>query len=379
MFRRSASLQKGTVFCLLFLAFGAKELFAQSAVPLEEAFVQVAKTVGPSVVNISTVQTERIGIRRYSFGSPFGRHPSYDPFEEFFREFLGDIPEQEFQRRGLGSGVIIDPNGFILTNAHVIEEADEITVILPDGRKFEGVVRGIDPRSDLAILKIDARGLPAAKLGNSDNVQIGQWTIAIGNPFGHIVNNPEPTVTVGVVSATGRSLPQTTQRERNYTNLIQTDAAINPGNSGGPLVNLKGEVIGINVAIFSTTGGYQGIGFAIPINSAKRVISQLIEGKRVSYGWLGIHIQDIDEELQRYFSLPDRQGVLVVGMVPGGPAEKGGIREGDVLRSVEGHPIKNAAELVSEIGELPVGKKVKVGVLRENRNIFLQVEIEERP
>jgi len=378
MFKRCFGKKGLLLLIALFLSACPGEISAQSAESLETSFVRVAEEVGPSVVSISTLQIQRVRAQRYPYGG-FGQDPHRDFFEEFFRDFFGEIPEKEYQRRGFGSGVIIDEEGLILTNEHVVSGADEITVILPDGREFKGSVTGTDVRSDLAIIKIDADHLPAAPLGNSDSVRIGQWAIAIGNPFGHFVNNPEPTVTAGVVSATGRSLPRTNNRNRDYSNLIQTDAAINPGNSGGPLVNLKGEVIGINVAIFSTTGGYQGVSFAIPINSAKRVMDRLIEGKKVVYGWLGVHIQDITADLQEYFSLPDQQGVLVAGVVQGGPAALAGLREGDIIRSVDGIPVENTRGLLKEIGQREVGEKVSIDLLRGSREMKLEVRIDERP
>ena len=319
-------------------------------------------------------------MRPYGYGGPSRRSPYYeDPFEEFFRDFFGEMPEREFKQRGLGSGVVIDPDGYILTNEHVVQQADKITVTLSDGREFEGKIQGTDPRSDLAVIKIQAKNLPVARLGDSEEVRIGQWAVAIGNPFGFLVNNPQPTVTVGVVSALNRSLPRTAGRDRDYSDLIQTDAAINPGNSGGPLVNVKGEVIGINVAIFSTTGGYQGIGFAIPSNTAKSAIAFLIEGKKIQYGWLGVNIQDIDSDLQSYFSLPDRQGVLVAKVLEEGPAARAGIREGDVIRSYEGHPTQNSRDLMKQVGHAPVGRRVKLGLLRDKKEVTVVLEIGERP
>ena len=213
------------------------------------------------------------------------------------------MPDRDYKQVGLGSGVIIDSSGYILTNQHVIDQADKIKVTLSDGREFKGEIKGQDARSDLAVIKIVAKDLPAVELGNSEKLRIGEWVVAIGNPFGFALEGAEPTVTVGVISALHRSLGKILSRNRDYTDLLQTDAAINPGNSGGPLVNLKGEVVGINVAIFSTSGGYQGIGFAIPINAAKRIISQLIAGKEVLYGWLGITIQDLTEDMAKYFGL----------------------------------------------------------------------------
>lgn len=349
------------------------------ALALQESFIRVAQTVGPAVVSISTVHTERIGAQRYGFGSPYGRSPHDEFFDEFFRDFFGEPPDREYQQRGLGSGVIIHKDGYILTNEHVVRQADKMTVTLADGREFEGKIHGTDPRSDLAVIKIETKDLPVAPLGDSDEVQIGQWAIAVGNPFGFLVNNPQPTVTVGVVSALNRSLPRTDGRDRDYTDLIQTDAAINPGNSGGPLVNLRGEIIGVNVAIFSTTGGYQGIGFAIPSNSAKAAVAYLIEGKKVQYGWLGVNIQDIDQDLQSYFSLPDRQGVLVAKVVEGGPSDRSGLREGDVIRLYDGRPVRSGKELMKEVGRMSVGHRVKLGLLRDRKEVTVEVEIGERP
>ncbi len=360
----------------LLLSLGAGGAYAESAEELEKAFIRVAETVGPSVVSITTLQTQRVGVRRFSSRDPFGQR---DLFDEFFRDFFGELPEREFHRRGIGSGVIIDPNGFILTNEHVISGADEITIALPDGRTFQAEVQGVDPRSDLAVLKIDAKDLPAAKLGDSDEVRIGQWALAIGNPYGHFVNNPEPTVTAGVVSALGRTLPRTNQRNRDYNDLIQTDAAINPGNSGGPLVNLRGEVIGINVAIFSTTGGFQGISFAIPANAARRVLNQLVEGRQVIYGWLGVQVQDIDRNLQEYFGLSSQKGVLVIGVVAGGPADQGGLEPGDIIVSMDGLAAEDSRDLVKRIGRSQVGQRVTLGVLRDRRNITLNVQIGASP
>ncbi len=349
---------------------------------MEDAVIKVAETTGKAVVSISTEHTTRIGgKRRFYFNYPFGESPfgEDDSFRRFFDDFFGEIPEREYKQIGLGSGVIINEEGYILTNEHVIAEADKITVTLSDGREFKGEIKGQDPRSDLAVIKINARNLPVAKLGDSDKLKIGQWVVAIGNPFGFVMENPEPTVTAGVISALHRSLGRSLSRERDYNDLIQTDTAINPGNSGGPLVNLKGEIIGINVAIFSTSGGYQGVGFAIPINNAKRVISKLIEGKKVLYGWLGLTVQDLTEELAKYFNLPDKNGVLVASVLKGGPAEKGGIKEKDIIRQIENQTIDNVRELLNIVGKLEVGKKIKVLVIREKKELILDVVIGERP
>jgi serine protease Do len=249
-------------------------------------------------------------------------------------------------------------------------------VTLPDGREFEGKVKGSDPRSDLAIIKIDAENLPVAVLGDSDNVQTGEWVVAIGNPFGHIVDSPEPTVTSGVVSALHRSLPSS---KSGYFDLIQTDAAINPGNSGGPLCDLNGRVIGINVAIFSTTGGYQGVGFAIPINVAKKIIDDLIKGKQITYGWIGVVIQDMTDDLAGYFGLTDTEGVLISQVVSGSPAEKGGLRPGDVIIGLNEDKIKSTKDLVMSIGNVPVGDGIEVTVIRNRKRTNLDVRVGKMP
>jgi len=350
---------------------------------MEDAVINVANITGKAVVSISTEHTTKVqGGKRFYFNQPFGGQSPFGEdefFRRFFDDFFGQIPDREFKQRGLGSGVIIDPEGYILTNEHVINEADKITVILPDGREFKGELKGQDPRSDLAVIKINARNLPAAPLGDSDSLKIGQWAVAIGNPFGFIMQNPEPTVTAGVISALHRSLGRTISRDRDYNDLIQTDAAINPGNSGGPLANLKGEVVGINVAIFSTSGGYQGIGFAIPINSAKRIITRLIEGKKILYGWLGVTVQDITDDLAKYFGLPDKNGVLVAKVLENGPAQKAGIKESDVIKQFDNNPTNNVRELLSIVGKTEVGRKVKAVVIREKKELTLNVEVGERP
>ena len=348
---------------------------------VEEAVIKVAETTGKAVVSISTERTERLGgVRRFYFGTPFGESPfENDPFERFFEDFFGGAPQREYRQRGLGSGVIIDPQGYVLTNEHVVAGADKITVKLPDGREFNGQIKGKDSRSDLAIIKIDADNLPVASLGDSDNMKIGQWVVAIGNPFGFALPNPEPTVTVGVISALHRSLGQIIQRDRDYNDIIQTDAAINPGNSGGPLVGLDGKIVGINVAIFSTTGGYQGVGFAIPINVAKRILNRLIEGKKVLYGWLGIKVQDLNQELAEYFVIPDRKGVLVVEVLKDSPAEKAGVKDGDVIISFGTTRIENVAKLLRVVGRAEVGKTIGLRLVRDKKELVLRVKVGERP
>lgn len=349
---------------------------------MEEAVINVASTAGKAVVSISTEYITKVkGGKRYYFNYPLGESPFGEdsPFQRFFNDYFDQIPDRDYKQTGLGSGVIIDSEGYILTNEHVINEADKITVKLPDGREFIGGVKGRDPRSDLAIIKIEARNLPVANLGDSDNLKIGQWVVAIGNPFGFALENPEPTVTAGVISALHRSLGRLISRNRDYTDVIQTDAAINPGNSGGPLVNLKGEVIGINVAIFSTSGGYQGVGFAIPINNAKRILSQLIAGKKILYGWLGVTVQDLTDDLAKYFGLPDKNGILVAKVLENSPAQKAGIKEGDIIKRFDNKTISSLKELLSVVAKTEVGRKVKVLLVREKKELTVDVQVGERP
>ncbi len=345
---------------------------------LEARFIQVSKKIGPAAVSISTENIQRVPTQRYyRFGPPSSEFGD-DPFKDFFRDFFGDLPQREFRQRGLGSGVIIDPEGYILTNEHVVHGANKVTVTLPDGREFKGEIRGTDFRSDLAVIKIDARNLPAVELGDSDQVRSGQWAIAVGNPFGWAVGGTEPTITVGVISALHRSL-RVGQSDRDYSDLIQTDAAINPGNSGGPLVNLEGQVVGVNVAIFSTTGGYQGIGFAIPINTAKVILADLLEGKKVLYGWLGVNIQDVTPELAEAFNLSSKEGIVVARVLPDTPAEKGGLKDGDVVVHYNNEPVKDVRELLKKVARAKVGEKVALRVIREGKERDVIIAIGERP
>lgn len=347
--------------------------------PFENAIINVAETAGKAVVSISAQTSEQSGnIKKRA--SPFGEgYSEDDPLKKFFDEFFGELPQREFKRIGLGSGVIIDPDGYILTNEHVVRDADKLTVKLSDGREFNAKVKGSDPLSDLAVIVIEAKNLPTIPLGDSNNLKIGQWVVAVGNPFGFSMQNPEPTVTLGVVSALHRSLGRSLGRDKDYSDLIQTDAAINPGNSGGPLVNLDAEVIGINVAIFSTSGGYEGIGFAIPINSAKRIVSKLIKGEEIVYGWLGITIQNVDQKLAEYLGLPSTRGVLVVNALKGGPAEKAGVKSSDVIIEFESKEVKDTRDLLKFVQQASVGSRVKIVVLRDRQKQALQVEIGKRP
>ncbi len=348
---------------------------------LQSAFMRIAQQVGPSVVSVSTEQIERV--RQYFRSQPF---LGEEPFEDFFHQFYGNVPERELHRFGLGSGVIIDARGYILTNEHVVADAEKITVTLADGREFTGTVKGKDPRSDLAVVKIDAKGLSPARLGDSESVRTGQWAVAMGNPFGLMGAGPsaralgaEPTLTVGVVSAINRQLPRMARGDRDYSDLIQTDAAINPGNSGGPLLNLQGEIIGINVAILTSSRGFEGVGFAIPVNKAKSILAALIEGKEIVYGWLGIQIQDITDDVSEYYKLADRKGVLIYQVLPNSPASKGGLKDGDIVKAVDGQPVLHSRQLIDQVSGTKAGRHVKVSVLREGKPLTLDVEIGERP
>ncbi len=335
-----------------------------NAFDLQEATVKVAQQIRDSVVAISSLQVIRV-------------YPDLDSmFYDLFPELFG--PSQ-VERVGIGSGVIIDKDGYILTNEHVLGSAADILVTLPDGNEYHANVVAIDYKADLAVIKIDPQEeLKVAKLGDSDEVAIGQWVMAVGNPFGVAFHSAEPTLTVGIVSAVHRSLPEAMWRGRNYVDLIQTDAAINPGNSGGPLVNMNGEVIGINVAIVSPSGGSVGIGFAIPINAARRVIKSAMSGKPISYGWIGIAGQDMTSRLQRYFGLEKKEGVVVVSVVFGSPAERAGIREGDVILSFNGHRIRDFQDLLRYVGEVSPGTKVNVEILRDGRKIKLPIIVGKR-
>jgi len=342
---------------------------------LQEAFASVANAVKPSVVNISAVQILKMQVPYYEFY--FG-----DPFQDFFDEFFGRPRERieprkrEFQRKleGTGSGVIIDPEGYILTNYHVIAGAEDIKVTLSDGeeKKYDGKVIGKDPKTDLAVIKIKStEKFPAAKLGDSDQIRIGDWAIAIGSPFGL-----QQTLTVGVISAKRQSL---FVEGKEYREMIQTDASINRGNSGGPLVNIKGEVIGINTAIYAPTGVFAGVGFAIPINNAKEILGELIEKGRVVRGWLGIEIREVDEVIVKQFNLPEKKGVLVNRVIEGSAAEKGGMQRADVIVKFEDRDIKDVRDLQDIVAKTMPGKKVKLVVIRDKKEVPLTIKLGEMP
>src|SRR5579875_928756 len=341
------------------------------------SFAPLVKRVMPTVVNVSVTQRVK-GLAFPGFGgegqpegpqegppgpSPFG---PLDPFEQF-RRFFGQPMPREFKQHGLGSGVIVSPDGYILTNNHVIGGAEEINVTLMDKREFKAKVVGKDPKTDLALIKIDAKEpLQAATLGSSAKTQVGDWVVAIGNPFGFSL-----TVTAGIVSAKGRVLGG------NYDNYIQTDASINPGNSGGPLFDVYGNVVGINTAIYSRTGEYAGIGFAIPIDLAKSVMEQLKEHGRVIRGWLGVEIQEVTPDLARSFGLAKPEGALVANVQKDSPAERAGIKRGDIIIEFDGHPVKEEHDLPELVAETPVGKVATVKVLRDGKEQTIQVKVGE--
>ena len=331
-------------------------------------FVDIAKTTMPAVVNISTTQkvSRRPRRRQMPGPNPFGGN---DSFEEFFRRFFGDRPPPR-QQRSLGSGFIISKDGYIVTNQHVIGDAEKITVRLSDEHELEAEVIGSDDKTDIALIKIDSKEpLPEISLGSSADLQIGDWVIAIGNPFGL-----EQTVTAGIVSAKGRVIGAGP-----YDDFIQTDASINPGNSGGPLLNLQGEVVGINSAIFSQSGGNIGIGFAIPIDMAKSIIAQLKDSGKVTRGWLGVAIQTVTAELAKSFDLDEPMGALVAEVTEGGPAEKAGIQRGDIITHFKGEQVPKSHDLPAMVAQSPVGEKVQVSILRGGQEKTIPVTLGELP
>jgi serine protease Do len=330
-----------------------------------DIFASLAEKLSPAVVNISTVQkSTRRGERPFrGFRSPFREREPFgtDPFREFFERFFGDLPPQG--RQSLGSGFIINPNGLIITNNHVIEEADKIKIILLDEREFEAQVIGRDAKTDLALLQVHTDvALPTVPLGDSNTLRIGEWVMAIGNPFGL-----SHTVTAGIISAKGRIIGA-----GQYDDFIQTDASINPGNSGGPLFNTRGEVVGINTAIVA---GGTGIGFAIPVNLAKELLPQLHDQGKVTRGWLGVMLQKVTPELAQSFHIQQPTGALVAEVIEGSPAAKGGLQRGDVITSFDTSIIHDMHELPRVVANTPVGKQVKIDVLRQGKPSSLTVTI----
>ncbi len=328
-------------------------------------FSKLAEMAGPAVVNIRTVKTIKGGgpvFRQFQRG-PRGRE---NPMDDFFERFFGENVPREFKQPSLGSGFIIDKKGYVVTNNHVIEDADQIKVKVADDMEFDAEVVGRDPNTDLALLKIESeKDLPVLTMGNSDELKIGQWVVAIGSPFGL-----ERTVTAGIVSAKGRVIGSGP-----YDDFIQTDASINPGNSGGPLLNMKGEVVGINTAIIASG---TGIGFAIPVNLAEGIIAQLKSEGEVTRGWLGVAIQDLTSEMAEYYGLKDRKGVLVADVFKGDPADKAGIQAKDIIIEVNDEMIETSRQLTAMIASLQVGETAKVEVFRNGKKKTFSVKLAKR-
>ncbi|PYM56111.1 MAG: peptidase [Candidatus Rokuibacteriota bacterium] len=321
-------------------------------------WVKIGRDLKPAVVNVST---KRVQGPAPEMGTPFGED---SPFDRYFRDHFGTRPQR--QVRSMGSGFIINANGYIVTNNHVVDGATQLQVKLSDGREFQGKVVGRDPKTDLALLKIEATGLPVIPLGDSSALQVGEPVMAIGNPFGL-----EQTVTTGIVSATGRSIGAGP-----YDDFIQTDASVNPGNSGGPLINARGQVIGINTAIFSQSGGSVGIGFAIPVSLAKSVVTQLADSGTVTRGWLGVAIQPLTPDLAKTFNRPDTKGALVSSVTPSSPASRAGLKPGDIITMYDGRSINRVGDLPRAVAETRVGREVPVSVLRDGQTVQLTARIE---
>jgi serine protease DegQ len=322
------------------------------------SFAPAAQKVIPSVVNVFTQQKIRTPT-----------HPALE--DPVFRYFFGDRQDaRPRQASNLGSGVIVSPNGYILTNQHVVEAADEIQVALADGRTVPARVVGADPETDLAVLKIDAANLPAITFAHAESLKVGDWVLAVGNPFG-----VGQTVTAGIVSALGR----THLGINTFENFIQTDAAINPGNSGGALVDAAGNLVGVNSAIYSRTGGSQGIGFAIPVSIARQVMEQIIKSGSVTRGWVGIEVQDLTPELAESFGLKNTEGALIAGVLKGGPADAGGIRPGDILLTVDGKHVTDSASLLNLIADLKPGVSTQLRVARKQQQMDLKIQVGRRP
>ncbi len=341
---------------------------ATGAVPHD--FADLTEKLGPTVVNVYTTQTVEVSSGAHQFSLP-DQMEIPEPFRRFFGlpEAPGQqrqAPKREMKRTSLGSGVIVTSDGYILTNNHVVEDSDEINVTLSTFEEYEATIIGRDPKSDVALIKINPKAdLPFVSFGNSDKLRVGEWVIAIGNPFGL-----QQTVTAGIVSAKGRSI-----NNESYGNFIQTDASINPGNSGGPLFNLEGEMVGLNTAIFSSTGGNIGIGFAIPVNMAKNVFAQLKDDGKVTRGWLGVMIQQVTADLAEKFSLERPIGALIGQVVPDSPADKAGLKAGDVIISYNGREVSQMSMLPAMVANTNIGEKASLVLIRDGNEQTLTVEI----
>ncbi len=334
-------------------------------------FVDLVEEQGKAVVNISTKQkTKKMQIGHGELQMP--EIPEDSPFYEFFEKFFGQMPESNGQQpsvRSLGSGFIISADGYVLTSAHVVDNADEIIVRMTDRREMVAKVVGTDKRSDVALLKIDAKGLPYLKFGKPEELKVGEWVLAIGSPFGF-----ENTATAGIVSAKGRSLPN-----ENYIPFIQSDVAINPGNSGGPLFNMEGEVVGINAQIYSRSGGYMGLAFSVPIDLAMQVADQLRTGGKVKRGWLGVTIQDVNRELAEALDMDKPFGALVSSVIPDSPASKSDLQVQDVIIEYNGKPVRHSSDLPFFVGRTKVGTAANIKVMRGGKSRMLKVTIGQLP
>ncbi|MBU2737638.1 DegQ family serine endoprotease [Acidithiobacillus concretivorus] len=337
-------------------------------------FTPIVKQYGPAVVNISTTETKVA----HGAGSPF---PPNSPLNQFFAPFFGApgqpgsdqgggaAPSHKYQVQSLGSGFIVSADGYIVTAAHVVKGAQKIIVSLTNHHQYTAHLVGLSTRMDVALLKIDANNLPTVQIGDSGKLEVGQWVLAVGSPFGF-----ENSVTQGVVSATARPLP-----DDPYIPFIQTDVPINPGNSGGPLFNMRGQVIGINDQIYTNSGGYMGLSFSIPINVAMDAVKQLKLHQKVHFGWLGVMIQDVSMDLAKSFHMKEPIGALVSQVVPDGPAAKAGLRPGDVIISFDGHAVYNSGQLPPMVGALPAGFKAKLGIIRDGKPMTLNIVVESLP
>ena len=352
-------------FLIITLCFSSINLFANALLN----FKPLVEKNSAAVVNISTTIKSSGGI---SPGLNMPDIPENSPFYEFFKKYFGDVPPghgPSQERSSLGSGFIISKDGYVITNHHVVKDADEIIVRLNDRSEFVAELVGSDARSDIAVLKLDGKNLPHLKFGDSDKVTVGEWVLAIGSPFGF-----DYSVTAGIISAIGRSLPN-----ENYVPFIQTDVAINPGNSGGPLFNLDGEVIGVNSQIYSRTGGFMGLSFAVPVNVVENVYLQLKEKGRVSRGWLGVLIQDVTRELAESFDMDHPHGALIAKVIPDGPAEQGGIEVGDIIVKFNGKKVTFSSDLPPLVGSTSIGSTVRVDIIRRSKSKIIEVEILELP
>jgi len=363
------AIQQTSRYFLFVLLFGISSITYAFSLP---DFTPLVEKNSAAVVNISTT------LKRSELGSSFDYQmpdiPEDSPFYDFFRRFFGEIPGEDgmqpFEKRSsLGSGFILSKDGYVITNNHVVKDADEIVVTLQDRREFVAELIGTDERSDIAVLKIGGRNLPVVEIGDSDELKAGEWVLAIGSPFGF-----DHTVTAGIVSAIGRALPN-----ENYVPFIQTDVAINPGNSGGPLFNMDGEVIGVNSQIYSRTGGFMGLSFAVPINVVTNVYEQLRNQGHVSRGWLGVLIQDVTRELAESFGMKRPHGALIAKVLSDGPAEQAGLEVGDIVVRFNGEEVRYSSDLPPLVGSTKVGESVPVEIIRRGERKTLSVEIAELP